>query len=237
MTQTRKRWLRSITGLAWLTVLAGIAVWIVEGDHSLRDILDLIYQYVVDNPIAPAVYLVIYTLRSLTFFPAMWLTLAAGSLFGFLPGLLFALIGENLSANFSYGLARFFRSDRLAPADDVSRVQAFKRVLEKHAFPTVLILRASYLPFDLVNYGCGLLRVRWPAYASASLFGMLPPMVTFVSFGATVRLPKLLQNPDFSPGELIDATQLTISAGLLVASLVIAIWAQRRRRKLARDGL
>ncbi|NNC24397.1 VTT domain-containing protein [Salinisphaera sp. USBA-960] len=231
-----QRWLRYIAGVLWLAALVSLFVWFFEGNHTLREVMSLTYRHVVNNPIAPVIYILIYTLRPLTFFPAMWLTLAAGSLFGFLPGLIYALIGENLSANTAYGLARFFRSDRLTPTGDLVRVRTFKRVLREHAFPTVVVLRASYLPFDLVNYACGLLRVAWPAYAGASLIGMLPPMVTFVSFGATVRLPKLLKNPDFSPESLIDATQLEISAGLLVASAVIALWAHRRRRRLATES-
>lgn len=224
--------LKYTAGLTWLLLLAGFVLWIGYGGYSIREIMSLTYRYVIDNPLAPVIYIVVYTLRPLTFLPAMWFTIAAGSLFGFLPGLAFALIGENLSANCAYALARYFRTDRLAPADSLARVRRFKRLLRQNAFPTVVILRASYLPFDLVNYSCGLLRVSWPAYAGASLIGMLPPMVTFVSFGSTIRLPALLRSQNFSPESLIDSTQLAISAGLLVVSLVVAFWANHRRKRL-----
>lgn len=231
-----ERRLKYAAGLTWFLLFGGLALWIDYSGYSLREIMDLTYHHVVDNPIAPVIYIVIYTLRSLTFFPAMWLTIAAGSLFGFWPGVIFALIGENLSANFAYLLARYFRTDRLAPASGIDRIRKFKRLLRQNAFVTVVILRACYLPFDLVNYGCGLLRVAWPAYAGASLIGMLPPMVTFVSFGASIRLPALLRNENFSPESLIDTTQLAISGGLLVSSLAIAIWAHRRRQRLVQTG-
>lgn len=164
----------------------------------------------------------------------MWLTIASGSLFGFIPGLIFALLGENVSAQTAYLLARFFRTDVDGErhSDRNPRIAAFRRLLLKQAFPTVLVLRASYLPFDLVNYACGLLRVPWPSYAAGSLIGMLPPMVTFVSFGATVNLPKLLKHQNFSPEQLIDSTQLMISAGLLIVSAIIAYLAYRRRKAL-----
>jgi uncharacterized membrane protein YdjX (TVP38/TMEM64 family) len=84
-----------------------------------------------------------------------------------------------------------------------------------------------------VNYARGLLRVPWIPYALASVVGMLPPMITFVSFGATVNLPDLLSQQEFSPEQLIDAKQLMISGGLLVASAVIAFFAHRRRKTLA----
>ena len=163
------------------------------------------------------------------------LTIAGGSLFGFVPGLIFGLIGENASAQTAYLLARFFRTDVTGDGDsDKSpRIAAFSRLLREQAFPTVLVLRASFLPFDLVNYACGLLRVPWLSYTFGSIIGMLPPMITFVSFGATVNLPELLKQRTFSPEQLIDGSQLAISGGLLVASAIIAYFAHRRRKALA----
>lgn len=228
-----RRLSRLIAAGIWGALLAAALVWIYVQGLSIREIMRIVYDYVVDNPIAPLVYIVIYGLRSLTFFPAMWLTIAAGSLFGFGPGLIYALIGENLSANIAYALARFFRRDDGEAEDKNPRIAAFRRLLVEQAFPTTVVLRASFLPFDLVNYACGLLRVPWIPYALASIVGMLPPMITFVSFGATVNLPDLLSKQEFSPEQLIDAKQLMISGGLLVASAIIAFLAHRRRKTLA----
>ena len=136
-------------------LLIAALVWIYAQGLSIREIMTLIYDYVVDNPIAPLIYIIIYGLRSFTFFPAMWLTIAAGSLFGFIPGLIYALIGENLSANIAYALARFFRRDGDAKETSNPRIAAFRRLLVEQAFPTTVVLRASFLPFDLVNYACG----------------------------------------------------------------------------------
>ncbi len=235
MTQsaTRNRWIRGVAAGVWIALLGAALLWAYTQDLSIREITQLIYDYVVDNPLAPVVYIVIYALRPLTFFPAMWLTIAGGSLFGFMPGLIYALIGENLSANTAYALARFFRTEGAGEASEVKRLGVFRRLLAEQAFPTVLILRAAYLPFDLVNYACGLLRVPWWPYMSGSLIGMLPPMITFVSFGATVNLPELLRQRDFSPDQLIDSDQLMISGLLLLASAVIAFWAHRRQKRLA----
>jgi len=230
---TRRR-IRIAAAVFWAALLVAALVWIYLQGMSVREVMRLVYDYVVDNPIAPVIYIIIYALRPLTFFPAMWLTIAAGSLFGFIPGLIYALIGENMSANTAYALARFFRSDRFSQEDPKHRLDAFRRLLVENAFPTVVVLRASYLPFDLVNFACGLLRVPWVAYLLASIIGMLPPMITFVSFGATVNLPELLAQREFSPEDLIDARQLLISGALVVLSAIIAFWAHRRRKKLAR---
>jgi uncharacterized membrane protein YdjX (TVP38/TMEM64 family) len=237
MTAARRRRLRLLIGLVWIALLAGLVLWVWQQGLTVREIMRLTYDYVVNNPIAPVIYIVIYALRPLTFFPAVWLTIAGGSLFGFIPGLFYAFLGEQASAQTGYLLARFFRSDVGGDvhSDRNPRIAGFRRKLIKQSFPTVLVLRASYLPLDLVNYACGLLHVPWLPYTAANVIGMLPPLVTFVSFGATIKLPALLKQQNFSPSELIDSTQLMISAGLIVASAVIAFIAHRRRNKLATE--
>lgn len=229
---------RLLVGLIWLIALLGLLGWIGWQGWGVRDVLAQIYRFIIHNPYAPLVYILIYILRTLTFFPAMWLTIAAGSLFGFIPGLIFGLIGENASAQAAYLVARYFRRENDKPKDEADqnpRIASFRKLLLRQSFPTVLVLRASYLPFDLVNYACGLLRVPWLGYTAGSIIGMLPPMVTFVSFGATINLSRLLRMEHFSPSELIDARQLWISVGLVIASAVIAVIASRRRKALARQ--
>src|SRR5699024_3668576 len=228
----RAHWSRITAACIWLALLLAGLSWALIYDMSLRDILILVYGFVIANPLAPVIYILIYALRSFTLFPAMWLTLAAGSLFGFFPGIIWGLIGENLSANVAYVMARFFRHDNPERASETQRLNLFQRLLERQAFPTVLVLRASFLPFDLVNYGCGLLQVRWWPYMFGSLIGMLPPMFTFVSFGAAINFRELLTREDFSPTKLIDTQQLIISGALVVISAVIVFWAQLRQRKM-----
>lgn len=230
MSRIKAHWPRFVVGMVWLCLLVIGLGWAFAHNMSIRDILALIYGYVVANPFAPLIYIAIYALRSFTLFPAMWLTLAAGSLFGFFPGIIWGLIGENLSANVAYAMARFFRRGDPEKAEETRRLGLFRRLLARQAFPTVVILRASFLPFDLVNYGCGLLRVSWPRYALGSLIGMLPPMITFVSFGAAINFRELLADEDFSPTKLIDVQQLLISVVLVLFSVGIVIWAQRRQR-------
>lgn len=230
MARLKANWPRTVIAATWLSLLAIGVGWAFAHGLSIRDMAALVYNYVVANPLAPLVYITIYALRSFTLFPAMWLTLAAGSLFGFFPGIIWGLIGENLSANVAYATARFLRHKSPHDTDEGRQLGLFRRLLLRQAFPTVLVLRASFLPFDLVNYGCGLLRVSWPKYTLASMIGMLPPMFTFVSFGSAINFRQLLTQEDFSPNQLIDWQQLAISGGLVLVSIGIVIWARRRQR-------
>lgn len=221
-----------IAAAIWAGLFGILFVWARFRGLDTIEILELIYHTVAQHPLAPAIYVLVYALRPLTFFPAMWLTIAAGNLFGFGAGVVYALIGENLSAAAAYWIARFFGTRARADEDPSRQLHTSRQLLRKQTFPTVVVLRAAYLPFDLVNYACGMLRVPWWPYCFGTLVGALPPMVTFVSFGATVNFQSFLADINgFDAARLINREQLVISAGLLALSAVIAWYAHRRHRR------
>lgn len=226
-----KRHARAITAVVWITALASGLAWGLTHGLSIGQILGAIYTYVNANPYAMVVFVLFFGLvRPVIFLPAMWLNIAAGSLFGFWIGALCALIGENMSASTAYTIARFYRRK---PKDEqaLAEVSKFQRLLHEQTFPTVLAMRASYLPFDPVNYGCGLMRVPWRPYFLGTLMGALPPMLTFVSFGASINFEAFVTHlEEFDSHELLDGTQLLISLLLLAVSAGTA-WVAYRHRK------
>lgn len=234
MTSASRRY-KIAVGLLWLAILAGGGIWAYTQNISAAEIIAWVSNNARSHIWAPVACIILYAIRPLTLMPAMLITIACGSLFGFWPGLLWGLIGENISANTAYALARFFRSAPAGhahgePGKELSR---FRRTLRENTVATVIILRAVYLPFDLVNFGCGFLRVPWGPYLVGSLIGMLPPMVTYVSFGATVNFNYFAHHlDDFDTTKLFDWHQLVISLGLAAGSVVIALLAHRFRHRL-----
>lgn len=69
-------------------------------------------------------------------------------------------------------------------------------------------MRLLGVPFDLVNYGCGILKVARPPYAIATLLGIIPGMTAFVLIGnAFADVPE----PSFAAiKEHIDARYLIL---------------------------
>jgi uncharacterized membrane protein YdjX (TVP38/TMEM64 family) len=224
-----------LAALLWLALLGTVFAWGRSQGYGIADLARVTYEHIAQHPYAPVAYVVIFCLRTLVFIPALWLIILAGSLFGFWGGLVYALLGANLSASLAYGLGRFFARDEDNGATRPGPLGRWHALLDEQAFSTVLILRVIYSPFDVVNYGCGLLAVPWRAYALATLAGLIPSIATFVSFGASVDIGEFLSHPGrFSPSLLFDARQLAISGSLLLASLAIA-WVVHRqhRRRLA----
>lgn len=221
----------------WAVVIAAAFIWGHFHGIGPAQLLLLIYHFVNHHAWGPLLYLAIYALRPIILFPAMLLTITSGSLFGFWGGWAVAILGENLSANTAYWLARFVGGDSVSQAER-GLIARWRQTLEEHAIATVVILRAAYLPFDPVNFVCGLLAVPWVKYTVGTFIGILPPMVTFVSFGASINVEDFLTHiRSFSASQLINERQLFISIGLLVTSLGMAtIFHIRHRRRLYGRG-
>ncbi len=156
-----------LAGSAW----AGLIVsWIVYQRRSGMAAVDTA-QPLIDaargNWWAIAAYLAVSLVRPLVLFPATIATIAAGVLFGPIFGVLAAALAANASAMIGYSIARNLRR----PGDGsavTSRLGTWTSELRSNSFEAVLLTRLLFLPYDIVNYGCGLLHVRRAAFISAT---------------------------------------------------------------------
>jgi len=173
-----------VLGLIWaLVLLAAILIWQRSG-VPLSEI-----PYRLDAALerfglwkAASIYIVLYALRPFLLFPATLLTVASGLLFGPWLGILFTIVGENASANVAFSVARWFGRDWVKRKGGVS-LQKWEKRLRDNGLVTVLILRLIMLPFDAVNYGCGLTAMRHRDYAIGTFIGILPALIAFVLLG------------------------------------------------------
>lgn len=138
--------------------------------------------------LAPLVFIGIYTVGPLLFFPGSVLSIAAGLAFGWKLGFLVVLVGSNLCANIAFGLAKLLGRDlvvRLAGG----RLKTFDERAAEHGFKMILFLRlVPLVPFNALNYGAGLSPVRWRDYLLATLLGMIPGIFAYVYLGGNLDL-------------------------------------------------
>ncbi len=220
-----------MAGCVWAAVIAAAFLWANAEGYGIPEVLRTIYHFVTHTPFGPVLYIVLYCLRPFIFFPAMFLTILSGSIFGFWGGWALTIVGENSSANVAYFIGRFFAGDKISQSEN-RIIKRWRPALEEQAVPTVIILRAAYLPFDPVNYACGVIALPWLKYFIGTFIGIMPPMVTYVAFGSSLDTKKLLNNLDnIHPASLFDPQQLFISLGLFVFSLSMAILLHLRHRK------
>jgi uncharacterized membrane protein YdjX (TVP38/TMEM64 family) len=176
--------LKLILGAAWLLLFCtALVIWWRSG-VSLTDVPDLLHDWLSEFGLIKAamVYVIFYTLRPLVLFPASILTIASGLIFGPWLGTLFTVIGENASANFAFQLARWFGRDAVANHEQ-ELVRRWEEKLCRNGVMAVIIMRLIYLPFDAVNFSCGLTAMRQRDYAIGTFIGIFPGLITFVLLG------------------------------------------------------
>ena len=87
-------------------------------------------------------------------------------------------------------------------------------------------MRLVYLPYDLVNYVAGFLRVRYRPFILATILGSLPGTVTFVLAGASLDIDDIFAGQvDVST---VNPLTLALSVALFASGLVVARLLRRR---------
>ena len=127
-----------------------------------------------------------------------------------------------MSANLAYWIGRFFGKDLRLEASVIGN---WVEWLRSRPFESVLFMRLFYVPFDLANYGSGVLRVKWSAYAIATIIGILPGLTTFVALGAALDLNELQM--DGLSFDALDPRYLAVAITIFVSSLFLSRWLKK----------
>ena len=173
-------------------------------------------------------FVLVYLARPIVLFPASILTIVGGILFGPFLGVAVVVIAANASAMVAYGVGRLLGrppgsgSASIDDAEQRSLAQRWSTRMRERSFETVLVMRLLFLPYDLVNYLSGILRLRWLPFLLATALGSLPGTVSFVLLGASIdRVDEGLGG--------IDPSALGASIFVFVVSLGIAQFIRRRQ--------
>lgn len=163
----------------------------LKSGMALADYPDRIKIFIQDLGFwGPLIYILIYIIRPLIFFPATLLTAISGALFGSVGGIVFTIVGENLSANFTYLLGRYFLQDLSRQTMSRNRlIHLLDCKFRDHGFISVLIMRLIYMPFDLIGFMAGACNVKQVQFAAGTFLGVMPGLVSFVLLGSAITDP------------------------------------------------
>ena len=130
---------------------------------------------------APVIYVGVYTIRPLLFFPTLLLNLSAGVLFGPWWGIVFLLLGGFGCASFCYLLGRFGGGHWLLKnfgGNWGDRLTAY--LVGRGSFQKMLWLRTvPIFPYDPVSIMAGSVRLPFGVYGGATVLGMLPGAIAY----------------------------------------------------------
>lgn len=172
--------------------------------------------------LAPIFFLFIYCLATCLFFPTMILTLAGGAIFGPVIGTIMNLLGATIGAVCAFGISRYLLSSWWQTRDD-SRMAKLIHGVEYRGWQFVALLRiVPIIPFNLVNYGLGLTRIKFSHYVLTTMIFLLPIEIISTYFGYASM--DLLSHSD----ALFNYTSWIILA-VLATCLLLIKWLSKKQ--------
>jgi uncharacterized membrane protein YdjX (TVP38/TMEM64 family) len=208
----------------WLAVLFPVALLAVAPllVHHLPAWTEQVHQL---GPWGPLAYAVLYAVAMLAGLPCLALALGAGALFGAGPGLAAVYGGEVLGSVGCYAAGRWLGGE--AVRDWVAnhpRLSWLEPLLQKEGGLVVgLSHLVPFLPFNLINYGCGLMGLPFGSFLFWTALGVLPWNAVAV-LGADMLVEARRGGP-------LRPELLALAGGLLVLIAVLLVYARRRLKR------
>lgn len=175
-------------------------------------------------------YIIAYALNTISVLPPIGaLSLTAGLAFGTLGGAIYLMLGAMLGTTITFMISRFFCRG-LVEKTIRGRFKDFDEKLEKNGFMTVLFFRViPLIPYEVLNYACGLSKIRFRDYFFATFLGLIPGVIIASFFGGALGEIKGLKDV-FRP-------RLLFAAGLMVIVIVIPIIYKFVKKQTKKDRI
>lgn len=141
---------------------------------------------------APLIYITVYTIRPLLFFPTLLLNLSAGVLFGPYLGIVFLLMGGFGCASFCYLMGRYGGGKWFLENFSGEWGDRLKNYLVgSGSFEKMLWLRTvPIFPYDPVSVIAGSVKLPYKIYAFSTFLGMLPGAIAYNFLADSFGTPK-----------------------------------------------
>jgi len=178
-----------IAGLIiFISVIVAVYLFVPAREYLSREGFSRIEAWLSAQGImAPVFFSLIYMAAVVFALPGSVLTIAGGLLFGPLWGTLINLISATLGASIAFMISRYLGRG-FAERMISGRLSQIDETIYKNGFYTTVYLRLIPLfPFNVLNYGFGLSKVRFRDFFLGSLIGMAPGSFVYTSMGAAGR--------------------------------------------------
>ena len=173
----------------------------------------------------PIVFIVTSSLLTVVMFPGPLLAGAAGLLFGTALGTPVAIVSATLGASLAFLVGRFVAGDAVEELGG-PRMKSLEAWVSRRGFVSVLYARiAPGMPYNVINYACGLTAIALLEFAAATAIGTAPRTFAYVALGGSFG--------NFGSPSTIIAVAILV--GMAVAGFLIARRDLRRERG-AREG-
>lgn len=169
------------------------------------------------GPLAPVLYVVIYSLAPVLFAPGWILTIAGGLAFGPVWGTILTVAGATIGATLAFLVARTMGREFVARLFK-GKFKALDEKSGDHGFQIIFSLRLiPVVPFNALNYVAGISNVKSKDYILGTFLGIIPGTFVYVYLGDS------LAN--------VYSWQFLGAIGLLVLLSLIPLFYKRWKKK------
>ncbi len=162
-------------------MLVVVAVLVGIRSIGVERLQVIVEQFGVFGPLA---YIGLRAVACVFPFGAGPIQLASGVLFGFVPALVYSVMGSTLGYSISFWLARRYGRGvvRRLIGDNIDRVDAYINRLD--SFKGLVVARlALYFAYDFVAYAAGLSNTKYWRFALVTLVVGIPPIAMTIAVG------------------------------------------------------
>ncbi len=173
----------------WGIVIVVICQYMLSNDLTFEDIVRQLGDVLVNTWYGPLIYIIVYMLRPLLFFPASLLTVLAGNVYGLWFGFAVGLLAGTLSAIVPYGVGWWFWRSKPPGINEsaTSSIGRFAQAMRRAPFQSILVMRLLYLPYDTVSFFAGGLRMALVPFFFATAIGNIAGTFAFIGIGASIE--------------------------------------------------
>ncbi len=155
---------------ARIALIAVLALVLVAFGYFLEHSVPALEPWIASRGAwAPLFFVLSFALLTPLFFPVDALCFAAGVLFGFWRGLLWATLGTFMAAALMFFVGRYLAREKVqALVQNNAKFAALQAVLGEDPLKLMFLLRLLPLPFALLSYALSITRVKFGHYLAAT---------------------------------------------------------------------
>ncbi|SCI20091.1 TVP38/TMEM64 family protein [Romboutsia sp. Marseille-P6047] len=206
-----KRILKITLGVLFLTIIGIVIYKICSLNLGVEDIKNYVQSF---GKIGPIVYIIMFALVPLTFFPDSVLAIAGGLIFGLFKGYIYTAIGALIGGTISFYISRYWGREIIKKLTK-EKLDNIEVMINNKGFTIIFLLRLIPLfPFDVISYGAGLTSVKYKDFILATFVGTIPGILVFTNLG--------------SEAVNMGSTSFYISIALLILLFVVSIFLKNK---------
>jgi len=154
---------------------------------KIENIRETISSY---GAFGPLIFIAIYVLGAVIFFPGTPLTISSGILFGTINGTIYTVIGATIGASIAFLISRLLGKDfidRLLK-NKLKKLNEYDKRIKENGFLVMIFLRLIPLfPFNGLNFAMGLTRIKFRQFLLGTVIGIVPGTFVLANIGSSAK--------------------------------------------------